>query len=181
MVHSRSNIERNYFEWMFDLVCENRYDDAISYRKLLKYLHSVEFVNVMSGDIDRVEDGISLRDRFAYDTERPYSDVYYLDGPCSVLEMMIALSFRCEEIMDDPAYGNRTAQWFWRMIVNLGLGNMNDSRYDEYYVEDVINRFINRDYEMDGEGNIFRLRHCDYDLRYVELWKQMLWMLNEIS
>lgn len=48
----------------------------------------------------------------------------YLDNrPCSVLEMIIALAIRLEEhIMDDPDIGNRTGQWFWDMIVSLGLG-----------------------------------------------------------
>jgi len=180
MVYLRSNIEKNYFEWMFDLVCEGRYTETISYRKLLEYLHNVEFTYILSRDADRVEDGIALRYRFAYDTGCGCADGY-LDGPCSVLEMMIALAFRCEEVMDDPAYGDRTAQWFWKMIVSLGLGDMMDNRYDEYYVEDVVEKFINREYERDGRGNIFRLRHCDYDLRHVDLWKQMLWMLDEIA
>ena len=41
--------------------------------------------------------------------------------------MMIALAIRCEEhIMDDPDAGDRTGQWFWSMLVSLGLGSMDE-------------------------------------------------------
>ena len=93
--------------------------------------------------------------------------------------MMVALAIRCEEnIMDDPSYGNRTGQWFWGMIVNLGLGFMTDSRFDEKFVDDVIFRFLNREYEPDGKGGLFTVRNCKYDLRTVEIWYQMCWYLD---
>ena len=176
-----SKIEKDYFEWMFDLVCEGRYADSVSYRKLLSYLHSVEFTYSMSKDADRAQDGIDLRYRFSYDTGCPCADGY-LEGPSSVLEVILALALKCEEwIMDDALYGNRTAQWFWRMIVNLGLGAMIDDRFDEYYVDETISIFLNRKYEADGRGGLFTVRHSDYDLRHVDLWTQMLWHLNETT
>lgn len=180
MVRSRSKIEKLYFEWMFDLVCEGRYAETISYKKLLTYLHNVEFTYSMSKDADRAADGVELRYRFAYDTGYICAEDY-LEGPCSVLEMMIALAIRCEEVMDDTAYGDRTAQWFWKMIINLGLGDMLDSRFDEYHVEAVIDRFLNREFEPDGRGGLFKVRRCDYDLRHVEIWKAMCWMLDEFA
>ena len=106
------NVEQEYFEWLYDLVCDNRYSEGYSYRKLLSYLHDVEFTYTIPKDSNRAEDGLDLRYRFAYNTGREYAEEY-LDGPCSVLEMMVALAIRCEEcIMDDPKYGNRTGQWF---------------------------------------------------------------------
>ena len=177
----RSKIEQQYFEWMFDLVCEGRFAENYSYEKLLSYLHEVEFTYIMPKDSDRAADGIDLRYRFAYDIGCPYADSH-LDGPCSVLEMMIALAIRCEEcIMDDPIYGNRTGQWFWRMITNLGLGEMMDSRFDRYYVEETVDAFLNRDYAPDGTGGLFTVKYCDYDLRHVEIWSQMCYFLSSIS
>jgi hypothetical protein len=103
-----------------------------------------------------------------------------LDGPCSVLEMMIALAVRCEEhIMDDPNIGNRTGQWFWGMIVNLGLGAVTDERYDARLVDERIGRFLNRDYEPNGRGGLFTVRNCKYDLRDVEIWYQLCWYLDD--
>ena len=175
------NIEQEYFEWVYGLVCNNRYSEGYSYRELLSYLHHVEFTYTIRKDSDRAEDGIDLRYRFAYDTGCGCADGY-LEGPCSVLEMIVALAIRCEEqIMDDPRYGNRTAQWFWKMIRNLGLNGMTDERFDDRYAEDVIARFLNREYEPDGRGGLFTVKNCDYDLRYVEIWVIMLWYLDTIT
>lgn len=173
------DIKQEYFEWMYELVCNNRYSDYNSYRLLLSYLHNVEFAYSISNDANRAEDGIDLRYRFAYDTGH-ISAESYLRGPSSVLEMMISLAIRCEEFMDDTAYGDRTAQWFWKMIGNLGLGSMIDRRFDDLYVEDVIDRFLKREYEADGRGGLFTIRNCDYDLRHVEIWTQMCWFLDSI-
>lgn len=174
-------INYEYFEWMFDMVCRERYDGDISYRKLLTYLHDTEFEYFIPRDRNRAEDGIGLRYRFAM--LHGYEDVpYSLDGPCSVLEMMIALAIRCEEdIMDDPAKGDRTVQWFWGMINNLGLGAMHDERFDKTYVRVTVDRFLKRKYDPDGSGGLFRVRNCDRDLRDVEIWYQLCWYLDTLS
>ena len=176
----RDRINDEYFNWMLVLACGDRYSKSISFRKLLTVLHDREFIFSLIGDENRALDGVSLRRRFAlsegYDAAQDY-----LDGPCSVLEMMLALSIRCEEtIMDDPVIGNRTGQWFWRMITNLGLGSMTDDRFDEEYVDFVITRFLNREYESDGRGGLFTVEGSNYDLRTVEIWYQLCWYLDSI-
>ena len=177
---SRINIKEDYFQWMFDLVCEGRYTNNYSYRKLLSYLHDVEFTYRNRSDADRAYDGINLRDRFAmlYDDDYPYV-MDCLDGPCSVLEMMVALAIRCEEtIMDYPQIGNRTGQWFWRMIVNLGLGSMMDERFNMNDAEEIISIFLKRRYDPSGRGGLFTIRGCHSDLRTVSIWNQMMWYLD---
>ena len=172
-------IQNEYFEWMYEIVCGDRFSDRNSYKKLLKHLHEVEFTYRIRKDGDRAYDGVDLRHRFAL-FKHDYAHVTdCLDGPCSVLEMLVALAIRCEEsIMDDINYGDRTAQWFWKMINNLRLGSMTDDRYDDKYVADVIDIFLRRKYEPDGCGGLFRIKHCDYDLRTVEIWKQAMWYLD---
>lgn len=172
-----------YFDWMCELVCDERYFDRVPYIKLLSYLHTREFVYSIEMDGNRAEDGIDLRYRFAY--EKGYDDSFTInhldDGPCSVLEMMIALAIRCEEhIMDDPDIGDRTTQWFWNMIDNLGLDSMNDLYFDEEYTEVIIDRFLNREYDENGKGGLFTVKRCTHDLRTVEVWYQMCWYLDDI-
>jgi hypothetical protein len=88
---------------------------------------------------------------------------------------------RCEEeIMEDPDVGDRTAQWFWGMMKSLGLNGMTDNRFDERYVRDVVQIFLDREYEPNGRGGLFTINNCDYDLREVEIWYQMCWYLNTI-
>lgn len=176
-------IANEYFRWMTDIVCHGRFSERISYNKLLVYLHSTEFKWSLPMDRNRSEDGIDLRYRFAYQHPALDNDVErYLHGPCSVLEMMIALAIRCEEtIMDDPRKGDRTQQWFWGMIASLGLASMHDDIFDRRFVDYTVNRFLDRDYEPNGKGGLFTIRNCDKDLRNVEIWYQLNWYLDTIS
>lgn len=180
---TRLKLNKEYFEWLCQLVYDKRYSKNLSYRKLLKYLDSVEFTYTIDMDANRAEDGTDLRYRFAFERgiEGPFVKMYLDERPCSVLEMMIALAIRCEEhLMDDPTVGNRTGQWFWNMIVNLGLGSMSDTRFDEGYVDKCVNRLLNREYGPNGEGGLFTVEHCRQDLRITEIWYQMMWYLNGI-
>lgn len=176
-------IKENYFEWLSDLVCKRRYAREVSFSNLLRYLYNTEFRYLIPKDENRAEDGIALRYRFAHTIGLREADVHlYLDEPCNVLEMMIALAIRCEEdIMDNPMIGDRIGQWFWGMITNLGLGSMLNNNFDERLVEDIIERFLDRNYKPNGEGGLFTIRRCDRDLRDVEIWIQLLWYLNTIN
>lgn len=178
----REKINNEYYTWLYNLVCAGRYTNKVTYAKLLSYLHNKVFRYSILKDENRAEDGIDLRYRFECENYNFYDVEIYLSGPCSVLEMMIALAIRCEEsIMDDPNIGNRTGQWFWNMITNLGLGSMTDDRFDKWYVEETIERFLNREYEPDGRGGLFRIRNCEYDLTTVEIWHQLCWYLDNIT
>lgn len=178
---AHDGIVDEYFDWMCEYVCGDRFASSISFRKLFAYLHDREFTWSIRLDVNRAEDGIDLRYRFAYYTG--YDRVEdYLNGPCSILEMMIALAIRCEEdIMLDGAYGDRTAQWFWSMITSLGLGSMMDSNFDIDYVEEVVDRFLDRRYEPNGKGGLFTVRHTDSDLTCMEIWHQLNCYLNSIT
>lgn len=178
---TRSELNAKYFEWMYRLVYNDKYSRGLSYRKLLRHLHETEFFYVIPMDGNRAEDGMDLRYRFGYghSYEAPMIASYLDDRSCSVLEMMVALSIRCEEIMEDPKAGDRTGQWFWNMIVNLGLGSMDDQRFSPVYVDNILTQFMNRDYGSHGEGGLFTVRHPSQNLQSVEIWYQMNWYLDE--
>ena len=144
------------------------------------HLHNTEFRYSILRDENRAEDGEALRYKFTYQKGYDEALVYLNDRPSSVLEMMIALSIRCEEFMDDTSIGDRTSQWFWGMITNLGLGSMTDDRFDKREVNYILDRFLDREYEPDGKGGLFRVRKCDRDLRKVEIWYQLCWYLDSI-
>lgn len=178
------SIRNEYFDWLVKKVNGKPSDSRATFHNLLCLLHSTAFRNVMDEDENRVSDGIDLRYRFAVykgRDEDPDTILDILSGPCTVLELMIALAIRCEEIMDDPAIGNRTPQWFWEMVVNLGLGAMYDERFDKQKSIDILNRFMDRKYDKNGKGGLFRIRSSKSDLRKVELWYQMCWYLDSIS
>lgn len=180
---TREELNDRYLNWMYQLVCDDRYSKRTSYHQLFAYLHSRPFEFSIGLDSNRAADGEDLRYRFG--SEQNYGDhlvARYLDDrPCSVLEMMIALSIRCEEhIMEDSEIGDRTGQWFWNMITSLGLGSMTDSRFDIDYVGETIDRFLDRDYERNGKGGLFTIEHPNRDMRSVEIWYQMCMYLESI-
>lgn len=82
--------------------------------------------------------------------------------------------------MSNDDVGNRTGQWFWGMITSLGLQGMNDSNFDMYKVNNILNTFLERKYLPNGRGGLFTLEHPDRDLRNVEIWYQMHRYLGEI-
>lgn len=176
-------IRDKYFEWLYDSMCEGRFNKGISYRSLFSLLHDTEFTWTILRDENRAEDGIDLRYRFACDSgyDSPYSISTCIDGPCSVLEMMVALAIRCEErLMCDQDVGDRTRQWFWGMITTLGLGAMHDDNYDERVAVRIIDRFLNREYSADGKGGLFRVKNYDHDLRDIEIWYQLNEFMKQI-
>ena len=168
---TRYALTDKYFEWLCELVSN---DESFSYSKLLRHLHNTEFRYLNPKDRNRAVDGEDLRWRFRRCDLRL--------GPCSVLEMMVALAIRMEEtIMDDPIIGDRTSQWFWGMIVNLGLGSMTDVRYDSDRVDEVIETFLEGEYERDGRGGLFRIRNYHGDVRSLGIWTQLCYYLDTIT
>ena len=175
MLGSRDRIQNAYFEWMVGLVSDKKH------RRLLMLLHETEFIYILEMDANRADDGVDLRYRFAYEFHYGEQVVdRYLTGPCSLLEMMVALALRCEEsITDDPEQGNRTGEWFFEMIESLGLIDMDDLHFDKTIASDILNKFMRREYLPNGQGGLFTLDDPIYDLRKTEIWYQMMWYLSE--
>ena len=175
-------VKNQYFDWLYNYVCKRKAHSNVSYRKLLMALHDIEFIFSIPNDVNRSVDGLDLRYRFSleFEEDEQLNLPYLITGPCSVLEMMVALAIRCEEtIMDDSLYGDRTGQWFWNMMNNLGIGLMTDEIYDRDFVKQKINLFLNRNYEPNGKGGLFYIRDCKEDLTTLEIWAQLCWYLDK--
>ncbi len=177
----KNELINEYFEWMYRLVCGNV--KRVSYRKLLCQLYDRPFDYSIAMDGNRAEDGVDLRYRFGYENDIEGSVIASCldDKECSVLEMMVALSIRCEEhIMDNPDIGDRTGKWFLNMIENLGLKKMSDKYFDKRYVTEVLDKFLSHGYERNGEGGLFTVHHDRIDMRSVEIWYQAMWYFDEV-
>ena len=174
-----NKLEEEYFEWLCYKVVDG--SSTIKYSMLMSYLYDSIFVPILIMDDNRSEDGKSLRRRFSIDHNIPGKVVsnYFNNRKCSILEMMVALSIRCEEtIMTDEQYGDRTGSWFWNMIESLGLDGMNNARFDTNFVDIVLGNFINRHYKRNGEGGLFTIDGIKKDMRKTEIWYQMCWYLE---
>ena len=161
----------SYFNWLIGLVCSSAYKK--SYMSLLSELFDIPFrfdAEIAPNDVYRMEAGSALQFEYASITGG------YISRPCSVLEVMIALARKCENISGVL----QSLDWFWMMIDNLGLSTMYERHFNADYVRAVIERFLNRDYSPNGSGGLFYIPGIKEDLRQVEIWYQMCWYQNYI-
>lgn len=177
---SEERINQRYFIWLCNNITDARHKSR--YQKLLWFLHQSSFTYTHPMDSNRYEDGINLRYAFGY--EYGIDDVVIATAidnlDCSILEMMVALARRIEiHIMDDPAKGNRTSVWFWTMVDNLGLRNMDNSHIDISTVKQILARFVDRKYKRNGKGGLFSVQRRDLDMREIDIWYQAMAFLNE--
>lgn len=183
MINKRLNPnEEKYLDWICKRVggdsCERPYN---TYNKIFKILYLIEFTSDIPSDNDRIQDGLNLRYMYLFETHDNYMVTIKRPKPCSVLEMMAYLAIRIEEqILSNPMYGDRTCQWFREMLWTLGIGGQTDEVFNEEYVVDRINRFINHEYEPSGMGGLFLVRHTDVDMRELDIWSQAMNHINEI-
>lgn len=173
----REEIENEYFNWMCNIVDDGNVPGKRGYRKLLTALHAREFYFILPLDGDRACDGLYLRNRFAWNNDYDELEIRDLlsDIPCSVLEMMIALAIRIEE-----EHMGVAIDWFWLMVLNLGLKGQRDDVFDKMLVNGSIDILLERRYEPNGIGGLFIVANKPgEDLRKVTIWYQMQWYLLE--
>lgn len=166
----------DYYHWLLEKI-DGYKEPYYNYSLLLNELHSIPFKYGMSMDGNRASDGERLR--WEYLDEHLIPDLYYKDGiPCSVLEMLVALSIRCNEIMIGGEIG--CSKWFWIMIENLDLMKCTDDAFDTGYVHQQIEIWLDRTFKRDGRGSPFPLKKSgSRDQRKVDIWFQMCGYLSE--
>lgn len=197
-----NQIEQIYFNWLYDSMNGGRIQ-VYTYKDLFAELYSTKFRAMLDKDNDRASDGYDLRYRFAeyicdkdnkMDLNKYYESTNKINatideitksldtvGDFNLLELLIALAIKCEEqFMSDPSYGNRTQQWFWNMITNLGLGEMRDGAFNVDTYNKIINTFLDHRYTRDGKGGLFYVRNSPEDMRNIDIWKQLLIYVNSI-
>ena len=171
-------MRESYFDWLKNQV--EYFDTPVTHNKLFKKLHETRYVPLMEKDQNRAEDGIHLRDVF-FGTDHE-DGALIIDTNCSFLEFLVALSIRMNYIyamLDE----DRTADCFWTLINNMGLGDINDNNWssgDSDYIQSCCDVIINRAYQQDGKGGLFPLDNPRTNQRNVEIWYQMNQYLTEV-
>lgn len=177
-------IENDYYNWLCHFV---RFD--YDHEQVFQALYNKEFVYLLVMDGNRSEDGMSLRYRFCNENGIDINQENFSNElapifwrPCSVLEMMVALCLRCEEsIMHNELYGDRTSFWFENMLDSLGLYFMTDKVFEPEVVDNILDRFLYRQYGSNGQGSLFTINNMNLDCRSLEIWTQMNWYLSNYS
>lgn len=136
-------------------------------------------------DEDRMTDGLDLRDRFLEESGYPalyksrYMDIY----SCTVLEVLVALSLRCDsDIIGDPDRPGLTAPLiFWTMLKNLRFRGeeLSDETSIRRSVDYRCDIFMDREYSYYGDGGPFRVENPMKSMKKTDLWMQLNWFLTE--
>lgn len=178
------NIKNQYFDWLYEQIKHpsHLYSSSSAHSITMK-LYEINFEYDNDSDANRYFDGISLR--YHYGLDHGYNEATIrvnLDNrPCSVFEMMVALAKRIEEIMLDPSKGDRTSEWFWYMMENLGFYPNDPTCADSDYISSVIECFHNKEYGPDGVGGLFYIENPHEDLRTVPIWTQANWYVEGLE
>ena len=164
-------IEDTYFRWLCAKVMNIR---DRNYWDLLELLHRAEFVWLVPGDQNRMEDGLELRPEFLNESFiNSHHD--WQHQPCSVLEMLIGLARRANFQIERPR-----GEWFWEFIENLGLRDFRRvDPVDERGIYDILNAFVWRTYTHRGEGGLFPMRRPRKDQRETEIVEQFFAYLED--
>lgn len=154
-----------YFEWL----CSKTAPPP-GFTILLSKLHNYEFVWLVQGDDNRVEDCLELRREFFHEHNLRENEDFLYEGRHSVLEVLVAFSSRASFATDMPE-----SDWFWIQIQNLRLDEFHDHICDpdaEARIEDILYKFVWRLYDRRGNGGLFPLQFSKNDQRKVEIFYQ---------
>lgn len=160
--------DEKYLVWLVGLVVDKETEErAHASKYMFDGLFEEPFFDYIPNDDNRAAEGRGLRDRYTRETGNQLNRRLYM-GPCSLLEMIIALAhrFAWEVVSLDETVEQNIPPCFWEMIDNLKLNpeHKNMGRLS------VLNK---REYSSNGEGGLFPLRQPPTDQRETEIWYQL--------
>lgn len=179
MAHIRkSDPAYGYFDYLLDRVGVSRRDRE-DYSMLFDYLYLAPFRWSIGNDMNREMDGFALREEYFDEIGDSVDNSEINYRGCTVLEMMVALAEKIEfNIMGEPD-NDEPVRWIWVMIKNLGLNKYDDLNWDCDNVDYIVQKWLDRRFEKNGEGSIFPVKDREKNYRRVEIWFQMCQYLDE--
>lgn len=134
-----------YKEYLKKMVVDG---ETCCYTVLLKQLDLLPYFP-NSHNKDRYDDAEQLRIRYGDDNNIADILSYFSKEPITVFEVLLALSIRIEEkIMVDDKKGNRTSQWFWALVNDIGLCEYDDDNWDLDLIDNTVKEWMSDDNPM---------------------------------
>ena len=175
----------SYVDWLESFTIDETMTDdrRLEYSKLIRTLWDIEYIPLVGNDHDRAAEGLELRSRYrkilakkAGDGEFYTPDIRDIFGECRVLEMLVALSMRMYDLMQDLGFYNSVSRWFWEIMECVGFDSLDDSCWidgrDEDMVEECVGHIMRGDgvrSRADWEGGWFGV----HGWQHMEIWYQM--------
>lgn len=127
----------------------------------------------VKNDANRVIQALNMRKELGYHPRKFEKDL------ANCFEIFIILAQNMDDILHDLKHGNRTEEWFWLMMKNMGLIFHDNDDFVESDVDTILDMFVHRKYYKNGDGGPFPLKRPLDNMRRVELWYQVNWYVNE--
>lgn len=157
----------DYYIWLLDQIKVNEGESFDCYRRLVWFLYTEDYSYLIDKDSNRAYAGLNLRELYSMETGVDVNDIK--TGPCSILEMLIALANQIAFDKNDDTY-----IWFWEIVTNLGLTDCDDENYDEKKIAYRLKVWMNREYNEWGYPfSLFPIQGFKGDMRTLETWDQM--------
>lgn len=167
-----------YFQWLCKKVGVGK---GKPYLRMTTLLHQLIFRPSIEMDGNRANDGLMLRVEFMQRYGEYGSSTNR--GACTMLEFLIGLAKRMSFLMGEEGQPSKTEHYFWCLIRNLRLLKLTDERYDDlngdFFVEEAVQRVLDRSYDAYGNGGLFPLRYAVNGYMEADIWYQMQAWLGE--
>lgn len=146
---------------------------------LFDVLATTDYIPTKLDDVNRALDGQLFRREFAHDNPG-----YYIVGECSMLEFLVGVAKRLEDLLYDHTNPSQLANWFWVLMGNLGIEKGAVEAYNLLGPDDIceaVTKFLEGDYAPNGEfGGLFPIQNSSVDVTVLSVWEQMQLYLMEI-
>lgn len=171
-----SDLKEDYLQWLESQLRDEHVDSRKTYLGLTALMLDTPFTWSVPMDDNREADGLALRVEFAHLEHIRQPSMEHL-GPCSFLEVLVALSRRLAFVA-----GGNPAGWAWQLLSNLELHRLPDpfTRSKQHKASEIMLVAMNRTYLPDGTGGFFPLTRPDGDQTRIELWYQMNAFIAEL-
>ena len=146
-------------------------DELDNFQQLLLYLNTIPFKYKREMDANQLRHADELRERIA----AKYNIKYNYFVPASVLEVLLSLADRFSTVLFVP--GDTQFDGFidiFRLFLdNLGLNLFDDDNFDQDKVSNIIEKWLNLEYNKDGtQGNIV-VKPGYNKLKSLDMWMQL--------
>lgn len=186
----KRNIQFAYMSWLVSTYINNN-DAMDNYHNLICGLFKTKFIPIVGNDDNRAGDGRALRQRFVdfLANKKEYGDrriqkivwILYSDPDANMLEVMIGICLRLEDMTRSFVPDNSCTHWFIQLLNNLNIEDLTDDIYNDVNGDDRLYETMkilnDREYDSLGHGSFFPMKDTKKnrkrDYRTIEIWYQM--------
>ena len=158
-----------------------RTEHSYDYVFLLSELNKIEYYFVNPMDQNRIFYALQLREQFA--DEEGSKEIYnVMPGSCTALEILVSMAEAADFTLHDYDTGDRTSQFFWEFIHNLGLSYLTNSAWSfdaPNFIFSVVTKWFDRRFGPNGYGSPWPNPKTRVDMTTVSMWDAMQWWLAD--